>query len=226
MTVRINPSILSADFANIERELSKIDNADFVHVDVMDNHFVPNLTFGPQMVARIAATSPIPLDVHLMISDQDRWAPGYAELGAASVTLHVEATTDPVGTAARIRAIGSRVGIALKPDTAFSTIEEIAHYFDQILVMTVEPGFGGQAFMKNQMDKVREVAAFRAKSGIGVWIQVDGGVDPTTIEFAAEAGADTFVAGSAVYGSDSPAFAIENLRKIAREHSHHEEPHV
>ena len=226
MTVRINPSILSADFANIESELTRIENADFVHVDVMDNHFVPNLTFGPQMVSRIRATSRIPLDVHLMISDQDRWAPGYAELGAESVTLHIEATSDPVATAARIRSIGSRVGLALKPGTAFSTIEDIAHHFDQILVMTVEPGFGGQAFMDDQMAKVREVAAFRSKNGTDLWIQVDGGVDERTIVFAAEAGADTFVAGSAVYGTDNPAFAIENLRKIARDHQHHEEPHV
>ena len=226
MTVRINPSILSADFANMESELTRIENADFVHVDVMDNHFVPNLTFGPQMVSRIRATSRIPLDVHLMISDQDRWAPGYAELGAESVTLHIEATSDPVATAARIRSIGSRVGLALKPGTAFSTIEDIAHHFDQILVMTVEPGFGGQAFMDDQMAKVREVAAFRSKNGTDLWIQVDGGVDERTIVFAAEAGADTFVAGSAVYGTDNPAFAIENLRKIARDHQHHEEPHV
>ena len=121
-------------------DLARIDNADFAHVDVMDNHFVPNLTFGPQMVERIKATSPVPLDVHLMISDQDRWAPGYAELGAESVTLHVEATTDPVSTARRIRDIGSRVGLALKPATPFSAVREIAHHFDQILVMTVEPG--------------------------------------------------------------------------------------
>jgi ribulose-phosphate 3-epimerase len=225
MTVRINPSILSADFANMAHDLARIENADFAHVDVMDNHFVPNLTFGPQMVERIKATSPIPLDVHLMIADQDRWAPGYAELGADSVTLHVEATANPVDTAARIRAIGSRVGLALKPDTPFSAIEGIAHHFDQILVMTVEPGFGGQQFMENQMHKVREVAAFRARTGTAFWIQVDGGVDSATIEQAADAGADTFVAGSAVYGTDNPAFAIENLRRIAREHSHHEEHH-
>ena len=203
------------------RDLARIDNADFAHVDVMDNHFVPNLTFGPQMVERIKATSPIPLDVHLMIADQDRWAPGYAELGAESVTLHVEATTDPVAVAAAIHAIGSRVGIALKPGTPFSEIAEIAQHFDQILVMTVEPGFGGQEFMADQMQKVREVAAFRAKSGTELWIQVDGGVDALTIEHAAEAGADTFVAGSAVYGTDNPSMAIENLRRIAREHSHH-----
>jgi ribulose-phosphate 3-epimerase len=224
MTVRINPSILSADFANMAQDLARIDNADFAHVDVMDNHFVPNLTFGPQMVERIKATSPIPLDVHLMIADQDRWAAGYAELGAESVTLHIEATKDPVATATAIRSIGSRVGLALKPATPFSDIEAIAHHFDQILVMTVEPGFGGQKFMADQMDKVHAVAAFRAKTGTDFWIQVDGGVDAATIEIAAEAGADTFVAGSAVFGTDNPAFAIENLRKIAREHSHHEEP--
>ena len=223
MTVRINPSILSADFANMAHDLARIDNADFAHVDVMDNHFVPNLTFGPQMVERIKSTSPIPLDVHLMIADQDRWAPGYAELGAESVTLHIEATRDPVATAAVIRSIGSRVGLALKPATHFSDVEEIAHHFDQILVMTVEPGFGGQKFMTDQMDKVRAVAAFRATTGTDFWIQVDGGVDALTIELAAEAGADTFVAGSAVYGADNPAFAIENLRRIAREHSHREE---
>jgi ribulose-phosphate 3-epimerase len=224
MTVRINPSILSADFANMAHDLARIDNADFAHVDVMDNHFVPNLTFGPQLVERIKATSPIPLDVHLMIADQDRWAPGYAELGAESVTLHIEATKDPVATAAVIRSIGSRVGLALKPATPFSDIEAIAHHFDQILVMTVEPGFGGQKFMADQMEKVHAVSAFRAKTGTDFWIQVDGGVDAATIEIAAEAGADTFVAGSAVFGTDNPAFAIENLRKIAREHSHHEEP--
>ncbi len=206
-------------------ELSRIGNADFAHVDVMDNHFVPNLTFGPQMVERIKATSPIPLDVHLMIADQDTWAPGYAELGAESVTVHVEATTDPVALAARIRAIGSRVGIALKPGTSFSRIQEIAHHFDQILVMTVEPGFGGQRFMTEQLEKVREVSRFRAATGTAMWIQVDGGVDASTIEFAAEAGADTFVAGSAVYGTDNPELAVENLRKIAREHSHTEERH-
>lgn len=207
-------------------DLARIENADFAHVDVMDNHFVPNLTFGPQMVQRIKATSPVPLDVHLMISDQDRWAPGYAELGAESVTIHVEATVDPVATAQRIRDIGSRVGLALKPGTPFSNVADIAHHFDQILVMTVEPGFGGQKFMSDQMAKVREVAAFRARTGTALWIQVDGGVDSLTIEAAAEAGADTFVAGSAVYGTDNPALAVENLRRIAREHSHHEERHA
>lgn len=225
MSVRINPSILSADFANMAHDLARIDNADFAHVDVMDNHFVPNLTFGPQMVSRIKETSPVPLDVHLMISDQDRWAPGYAELGADSITLHIEATEDPVATAKRIRDIGARVGLALKPATPFAEVADIAHHFDQILVMTVEPGFGGQSFMHDQLAKVRDVAAFRASTGVSLWIEVDGGVDSHTIALAAEAGADTFVAGSAVYGTDNPAFAVENLRRIARGHTEHKERH-
>ncbi|MEN9739852.1 MAG: hypothetical protein RLZ72_118 [Actinomycetota bacterium] len=221
MTVRINPSILSADFVNMERDLGHISNADYAHVDVMDNHFVPNLTFGPQMVERIKAVSPVPLDVHLMISDNDRWAAGYAELGAESVTFHVEATKDPVAVATRIREIGARAGLALKPGTTFDSVREIAASFDQILVMTVEPGFGGQKFMADQMAKVRQVAQFRKDTGTSFWIEVDGGVDEDTIALAAEAGADTFVAGSAVYGRDNPAFAVENLRKLAHAHRHH-----
>jgi ribulose-phosphate 3-epimerase len=152
---RINPSILSADFVNMQRDLERISGADFVHVDVMDNHFVPNLTFGPQMVARIQATSPVPLDVHLMISDADRWAPGYAELGAASVTFHLEAATDPIALARRIRDIGSRVGVAIKPDSSAEQLYEHLDEFDQILVMTVEPGFGGQSFRDDMMPKLR-----------------------------------------------------------------------
>ena len=221
MTVRINPSILSADFVNMERDLGHISNADYAHVDVMDNHFVPNLTFGPQMVERIKAVSPVPLDVHLMISDNDRWAAGYAELGAESVTFHVEATKDPVAVATRIREIGARAGLALKPGTSFDSVREIAASFDQILVMTVEPGFGGQKFMADQMEKVRQVAQFRKDTGTNFWIEVDGGVDENTISLAAEAGADTFVAGSAVYSRDNPALAVENLRKLAHAHRHH-----
>lgn len=221
MTVRINPSILSADFVNMERDLGHITNADFVHVDVMDNNFVPNLTFGPQMVSRILDVSVVPLDVHLMIADNDRWAAGYAELGAQSVTFHVESTVDPVAVAQRIREIGARVGLALKPGTSFESVREIAHHFDQILVMTVEPGFGGQKFMAEQLDKVRQVAQFRKDTGTSFWVQVDGGVDEDTISLAAEAGADTFVAGSAVYSRDNPALAVEKLRKLAQSNHHH-----
>lgn len=221
MTVRINPSILSADFVNMERDLGHITNADFVHVDVMDNNFVPNLTFGPQMVSRILDVSVVPLDVHLMIADNDRWAAGYAELGAQSVTFHVESTVDPVAVAQRIREIGARVGLALKPGTSFESVREIAHHFDQILVMTVEPGFGGQKFMTEQLEKVRQVAQYRKDTGTSFWIQVDGGVDEDTISVAAEAGADTFVAGSAVYSRDNPALAVEKLRKLAQSNHHH-----
>jgi ribulose-phosphate 3-epimerase len=157
-TVRINPSILAADFVNMQAELQRIAAADFVHVDVMDNHFVPNLTFGPQMVERIQATSPVPLDVHLMIDDVDRWAPGYAEIGAASVTFHTEATAEPVPLARRLRSMGARAGIALKPATPVEPLFDILDEFDQILVMTVEPGFGGQSFMTDMMPKLRTLA--------------------------------------------------------------------
>jgi len=215
----INPSILAADFANIEHELARIATADLVHVDVMDNHFVPNLTFGPQMVERIQATSPIPLDVHLMIDDPDRWAPAYAELGAASVTFHVEAATDVVATARRLREIGARAGIALKPGTEAEPFLDVLHEFDQVLVMTVEPGFGGQSFMPETMPKLRRVAdAVRARR-LDVWLQVDGGVTVDTIGIAAEAGADTFVAGSAVFRG-VPEDQIAALRAAAATHAH------
>jgi ribulose-phosphate 3-epimerase len=212
---RINPSILAADFVNMQRDLAKIASADFAHVDVMDNHFVPNLTFGPQMVERIQATSPIPLDVHLMISDPDRWAPGYAELGAASVTFHLEAAADPVALARRLRDIGARAGVAIKPGTAGESLYDILDEFDQILVMTVEPGFGGQGFIPETMPKLRGLADEARRRGSDVWLQVDGGISDRTIEIAAAAGADTFVAGSAVYGADDVEAAVTRLRGLA-----------
>ncbi|QLD10530.1 ribulose-phosphate 3-epimerase [Microbacterium oleivorans] len=213
--VRINPSILAADFVNMQTELGRIRSADFVHVDVMDNHFVPNLTFGPQMVERIQATSPVPLDVHLMISDVDRWGPGYAELGAASVTFHLEAAADPVALARRLRSIGARAGVAVKPGTPVEGLFEVLDEFDQILVMTVEPGFGGQSFLADQMPKLRLLSDEARRRGSSVWLQVDGGVSESTIAQAAAAGADTFVAGSAVFGASDPDAAIASLRGIA-----------
>ncbi len=219
--LRINPSILAADFVNMQAELGRIRSADFVHVDVMDNHFVPNLTFGPQMVERIQATSPIPLDVHLMVSDVDRWGPGYAELGAASVTFHLEAATDPVALARRLRSIGSRAGVAVKPATPVEGLFDVLDEFDQILVMTVEPGFGGQSFMADQMPKLRRLADEARRRGSSVWLQVDGGISESTIAQAAEAGADTFVAGSAVFGADDPDAAIATLRDRARRAHRH-----
>jgi len=220
VTVRINPSILSADFVNLQHEVERIATADLVHVDVMDNHFVPNLTFGPQMVGRLQAVSPIPLDVHLMISDADRWAPGYAELGAFSVTFHAEAATDVIATARAIRDRGSRAGIAVKPGTPIEPYLELLPEVDQVLVMTVEPGFGGQSFMPETMPKLRTLREAVRAHELDVWLQVDGGIALDTIGIAAEAGADTFVAGSAVYGRDSVEGAIAELRAAAAAHTH------
>ncbi|GAA1988526.1 ribulose-phosphate 3-epimerase [Microbacterium pumilum] len=218
--IRINPSILAADFVNMQADLARISTADFVHVDVMDNHFVPNLTFGPQMVGRIQATSPVPLDVHLMIDDPGRWAPEYAELGAASVTFHLEAATEPVTLARRLRAIGARAGIAVKPATAVEGLFDLLDEVDQILVMTVEPGFGGQSFMPETMPKLRRLADEARRRGSAVWLQVDGGIGESTIAQAAEAGADTFVAGSAVFGAGDPDAAITALRATASRAAH------
>lgn len=213
---RINPSILAADFVNMQADLARIASADFAHVDVMDNHFVPNLTFGTQMVERIQATSPIPLDVHLMITDPDRWAPDYAEIGAASVTFHLEAAADPVSLARRLRDMGSRAGVAVKPATPVESLFDVLDEFDQILVMTVEPGFGGQGFMPETMPKLQALADEARRRGSQVWLQVDGGISDRTIEIAAAAGADTFVAGSAVYGADDVEAAVTRLRDLAR----------
>lgn len=222
MTVRINPSILSADFVNLESEVARIRSADLVHVDVMDNHFVPNLTFGTRMVERLQAVSPIPLDVHLMISDADRWAPDYAALGAYSVTFHAEACADPRGTARAIRERGARAGLAVKPGTPIEPYLDLIAEFDQFLVMTVEPGFGGQSFMPETMPKLTLLRDAVRRHGADVWLQADGGISLQTIGVAAESGADTFVAGSSVYGAPSVEDAIAELRLAAAAHSHSE----
>ena len=219
MPVRINPSILAADFANLQRELERISTADLVHVDVMDNHFVPNLTFGQGMVERLQQVSALPLDVHLMIDDPDRWAPGYAEAGAFSVTFHAEAAADAVKLARRLRAIGARAGIAVKPGTPIEPYLELLPEFDQVLVMTVEPGFGGQAFMDSTMPKLGLLRDAVASSGQDVWLQVDGGIDERTIAIAAAEGADTFVAGSSVFRAPDPAAMITTLRSVATQHT-------
>jgi ribulose-phosphate 3-epimerase len=220
VTVRINPSILTADFANLQSEVERVRTADALHVDVMDNHFVPNLTFGPTMVGRLQEVSPIPLDVHLMITDVDRWGPGYAELGVFSVTFHAEASDDPVALARKLRGIGARAGLALKPGTDVGPYLDLLPEFDQLLVMTVEPGFGGQSFMPGMLPKIERVRAVIDRDDLAVWLQVDGGISTSTIEQAATAGADTFVAGSAVYQADEPAQAIDTLRTLAGQAPH------
>lgn len=208
----INPSILSADFVNLESELAKIANADAVHVDVMDNRFVPNLTIGLPVVERIQQVSPIPLDAHLMIAEVDRWAPLYADAGLASVTFHVEASDAPIKLARELRARGAKAGMALRPATAVEPYLDMLSELDMLLIMTVEPGFGGQAFLDVTLPKIRRARAAIAGSGVNVAIQVDGGITEETITRAAEAGANIFVAGSAVYGQPSPEQAIESLR--------------
>ncbi len=216
----ISPSILSADFANLQAELEAVGNADWAHVDVMDNHFVPNLTLGLPVVEALLAVSPIPIDCHLMISDPDRWAPEYAEAGAKSVTFHVEAAADPQHLARTLRAAGARSGLALKPATPWQPYQGLLPVLDMVLVMTVEPGFGGQAFMADMMPKVRAVRDSVRRHGGEIWVQVDGGVSERTIEQCAEAGADVFVAGSAVYGAQDAAAAVERLRELAARHTH------
>jgi len=215
MGIQISPSMLSSDFANLESEAAKITNADWLHIDVMDNHFVPNLTLGVPVVEALARVSDTPLDCHLMIEDPDRWAPAYVEAGARSVTFHVEAARAPVRLARELRAKGARAGMALRPATPVEPYEDLLSELDMLLVMTVEPGFGGQRFLEVCVPKIRRARELIGKHGVDVWLQVDGGVSLETIEICAEAGADVFVAGSAVFSADNPARMVDALRSAA-----------
>ena len=220
MSVVISPSILNCDFGHFADDLARISTADYVHVDVMDNHFVPNLALGLPLVEAAVHASPVPVDAHLMIEDPDRWAPVYAEAGCASVTFHAEAASAPLRLAREIRAQGRRVGLALRPATGIEPYVDILGEFDMILVMTVEPGFGGQSFIESMMPKVSRTRKAIRDAGLDVWVQVDGGVSRSTIEKAAQAGANNFVAGSAVYRAEDAAAEVEALRQLAAPHVH------
>lgn len=210
--MRITPSILSADFANLQRDIERIPSSDALHIDVMDNHFVPNLTLGLPVVESIRAITQHMLDIHLMIADPDRWAPAYAEAGAESISFHVEAAHAPIRLARELRALGARASLGLKPATPIEPYLDILGEFDQILIMTVEPGFGGQKFLDAMLPKIRRTREAIAARGTDIWIQVDGGVSESTIDQCIEAGADTFVAGSAVFGADDPDAMVQALR--------------
>jgi len=213
--IRITPSILNADFTNLGAEIQRISlTSDLVHLDVMDDIFVPNFTFDFEHASEIISVSKLPVDAHLMVADVDLIAPKYAEAGCASVTIHAEATSDIRSTLRAIRSNGARASLAIKPKTSLEPYLEFFDELDMLLIMTVEPGFGGQKFMTDQLPKIAQ-----ARKEIGskaIWLQVDGGISLETIESAAAAGADTFVAGSAVFSSADPSQMVSILREKAQ----------
>ncbi|MFN6553744.1 ribulose-phosphate 3-epimerase [Mycolicibacterium septicum] len=217
----IAPSILSADFARLSDEVAAVAGADWLHVDVMDNHFVPNLTLGLPVVESLLKVTDIPMDCHLMIDHPERWAPPYAEAGAYNVTFHAEATDNPIGVARDIRAAGAKAGLSVKPGTPLEPYLEILKEFDTLLVMSVEPGFGGQKFIPEVLSKVSTVRRLVDSGELTIVVEIDGGINADTIEQAAEAGVDCFVAGSAVYSAADPAAAVKSLRQQAASASRH-----
>ncbi|WPF65148.1 MULTISPECIES: ribulose-phosphate 3-epimerase [unclassified Corynebacterium] len=212
----IAPSILAADFSRLGEEIARISTADWVHVDIMDGHFVPNLSFGPDITATVRRLTDKPLDVHLMIEEPERWVERYAEAGAHTIIFHVEATRDHVALAKKIRELGVRAAFSVKPGTPIEPYLEDLEHFDEVLVMSVEPGFGGQSFMPEQLDKVRTLRREIDARGLSTLIEIDGGISESTIAQAAEAGCDAFVAGSAVYKAEDPAAMVDSLRALAQ----------
>jgi ribulose-phosphate 3-epimerase len=212
--IRITPSILNADFSRLNEEINRIAGvSDLLHLDVMDDVFVPNFTFDFQAASKIIKESSLPVDAHLMVANVDQIAVQYAEIGCASVTIHAEATENIPATLKNIRAAGSRSSLGIKPNTSIEDYRDCVDLVDMFLIMTVEPGFGGQKFMENMMDKVK-----RTRELIGdrdIWLQVDGGVSMQTIEIALAAGADTFVVGSAVFNAADPAQMVVDIREFA-----------
>jgi len=217
--MHIHPSILSADYANFARELASISTADAAHVDVMDNHFVPNLTFGLGLVESLLKVTQLPLDIHLMIENPETWAPQYAEAGAASVTFHLEASREPVALARELRALGARAAIAIKPNTPVGEVIELLPEIDMLLIMTVEPGFGGQSLIQSTLEKVAQARSEIRGTGLEIALQVDGGVTEDNIAELAKLGADVFVAGSAVFKNPDRNAQISELRALARAHA-------
>ena len=215
--IRICPSILNANFDDLPGEILKISEvSDLLHLDVMDGKFVPNFTFDFAKASAIISASKLPVDVHLMIADADNEAIPYAKTEALSITIHFEACTNPLATLKRIRSFGKRAALAVKPNTPFGAIEELIQECDMILIMTVEPGFGGQSFVKEMLPKVEAARNYLDQKGYrDIWLEVDGGVNEETIALARRAGADTFVAGSAVFKSENPAGVVETLRHLA-----------
>jgi len=216
MDIKIAASILNADPINLEKEILDVkDSIDWIHFDVMDNHFVPNLSFGKSLLESLSKKRIKPLDAHLMIEDPDRWACDFADAGADSITFHLEAAKEPTKIIKDIHNLNKKVGVAIKPKTSFEQVKELLPQIDVLLVMTVEPGFGGQKFMDDMLQKVEQARKEITKNKLDVWIQVDGGVGFETIEKATKAGADFLVVGSAAFATKEPEKAMTELRNLA-----------